>query len=81
MTQPNFSSPPTPPGDAAPSLLTRIAIAFGAFFAVLGDADAALRVQAARDGTLPASFPAHMVPKPCKEQRKVTYLAQWAQSL
>ena len=47
---------PPPPDDARPSLLSRIAIAFGAFFDVLGDADAALRVQAARDGTLPASF-------------------------
>ena len=51
--------PPSPPlpDDAKPSLLSRIAIAFGAFFDVLGDADAALRVQAARDGTLPAPLP------------------------
>ena len=51
--------PPSPPlpDDARPSLLSRIAIAFGAFFDVLGDADAALRVQAARDGTLPAPLP------------------------
>ena len=55
MPQPIFSSPPTPPGDAAPSLLTRIAIAFGAFFAELGDADAALRVQAAREGVVPVA--------------------------
>ena len=59
------SSPPPLPDDARPSLLSRIAIAFGAFFAVLGDADAALRVQAARDGALPASFPA--VPTPPAE--------------
>ena len=76
MTQPNFSSPPTPPGDAAPSLLTRIAIAFGAFFAVLGDADAARRVQAAREGAWPVApavaptppvAPPKPVPPPLKE--------------
>ena len=50
--------PPSPlPDDIRPSLLSRIAIAFGAFFDVLGDADAALRVQAARDGALPAPLP------------------------
>ena len=67
--------PPLPPlpDDARPSLLSRIAIAFGAFFAVLGDADAALRVQAARDGALPTSFPAEPPPPagapPLKEAR------------
>ena len=65
--------PPSPPlpDDAKPSLLSRIAIAFGAFFDVLGDADAALRVQAARDGTLPAPAAAPPVPAaaPLKEAR------------
>ena len=63
--------PPPLPDDARPSLLSRIAIAFGAFFDVLGDADAALRVQAARDGTLPAPAAAPPVPAaaPLKEAR------------
>ena len=62
MTTPPPPSPP--PNDARPSLLSRIAIAFGAFFAVLGDADAALRVQAARDGVSPVPGPAPAVPPP-----------------
>lgn len=65
-------STPFPPDGEKPSLIARIAIAFGAFFAALGDADAALRVQAARDGVpaappAPAPAPAAPVVAPLKE--------------
>lgn len=55
MTQPRTSS--TPGGDK-PSLLSRIPLAFSAFFGVLGDADLAVRFGEIRHGAAPVPGPA-----------------------
>ena len=55
MTQ--TQTPPSPGGDK-PSLLSRIPLAFSAFFGVLGDADLALRFGAIRHGAAPVPAPA-----------------------
>ncbi|HSV83533.1 MAG TPA: DUF2760 domain-containing protein [Ramlibacter sp.] len=57
MTRPNDSSS----GDK-PSLLSRIGLAFGAFFSLLGDAELAARFASLRDGAVPA--PAAPAPAP-----------------
>ena len=57
-------NPPTL--DAAPGLMRRIAIAFGAFFGAIGDAEFAARVAALRDAPASAAPPAP-APAPLKE--------------
>ena len=57
MTPPRSSLP----GDK-PSLLSRIGLAFGAFFGVLGDSELAARFVALRDGTEPVPAPAAAPP-------------------
>ncbi|MEJ8847872.1 DUF2760 domain-containing protein [Variovorax rhizosphaerae] len=60
MTQ---QQPPSS-GDAKPSLLRRIPLAFGALFGLLADADLAARYVALRDGAAPAPAPAPVAPPP-----------------
>lgn len=58
------ASPSNPPSSAAaPSLLRRIPLAFGAFFSLLGDAGLAARYQALRAATA-AAAPATAPPPP-----------------
>lgn len=55
----------TDPTDSTPSLARRIALAFGAFFGVLGDARLAARFAALRDGApAPAAAPPAPPPPP-----------------
>jgi len=56
---------PNPSGnEALPSLLTRLSLAFGAFFGVLGDARLAARFAALRSGAAAAPAPTPAPPPP-----------------
>ena len=57
-----MNRPPTPPetpeSDRPPSLLHRIALAFGALFRIIANPALAARYEAVRDGAVPAAAPA-----------------------